>query len=443
MINIKIFPDEIEAGLEKAISNNIATCDVNLRINISEDIFKIARASLDVNSFGLYRLPSILASVGWNKNTDVFLPEELWNARNSPVNKPVNMMHKESHIIGHTIASYVVTQDGNLWTGDTCPTMPFDIIDDSVIYTTYEEQDNLEKIQKLIAEIEEGKWFVSMECLFPNFDYSLKHSDGTEEIVSRNQETAFLTKYLKVYGGPGKFQGKAIGRVLRNFVFSGKGVVDNPANDRSIILNTKQLETIKSGEEMEELETKLAEATKNHETAVANLNEANASNEELKETVATLQSTVESLTKEVASLKEALDTEVSKAQTLIEELNSSKAELNSSKAEVLKISRAIKLVKAGLEDRSEEILNKFSSVSEEVFDEFVALAKKAECKEEPAKDKKAEEMTKETCSEASLDSVEVPNEASLATAGVSDTNEEVYKSAAAWVGNIINNKVRK
>lgn len=438
MNKIEIFPAEIEAGLEKSVANNIIDYCTELKMVTLPEL-AIARASVEVKDVGLYRVPSVLASVGWNKNTDVFTPEDLFNARSTPVNKPFNYMHKESDIIGHTVASYVFTHGGTLWTESTCPDEPFDIIDDSVIYTIYESPENIERIQKLIAEIQDGAWFVSMECVFPNFDYAIKDKDNSEEIITRNASTAFLTKYLKVYGGTGQFEGKSIGRVLRNFVFSGKGLVDKPANERSIILTKSQYNN-ESGEVMEikELETKLSETTKNHEVAVASLAvlteeklELTKSNEDLSTEITALQESVAALTKEVASLQETLAAKASEVATLQEELSSSKAE-------ILKTSRAMKLVKAGLEDRAEELLTKFSSVSEEIFDEFVALAKK-EMPWDKKKDEKAEEnMDKTKCEESdAIDTVEVPVEASLATAGLADNDSELFSSVASWVQNNI------
>jgi hypothetical protein len=344
-------------------------------------------------------------------------------------------MHEESNIIGHTVASYVFTQEGSLWTEDVCPQEPFDIIDDSVIYTIYESPENLERIQKIIAEIKEGKWFVSMECVFPSFDYALKSEDGSEEIITRNASTAFLTKYLRVYDGTGQFEGKAIGRVLRNFIFSGKGLVNKPANERSIILTESQYNN-ESGEAMEiqELETQLADTVKSHELAVAALVEEKSelakSNEDLSTEIASLQASVATLTLEVASLQETLAAKAAEVATLQEELSSSKAE-------ILKTSRAMKLVKAGLEDRADELLTKFSSVSEEIFDEFVALAKK-EMPWDKKNDKAEDNMDKTKCEDSdAIDTVEVPVEASLATAGLADNDDELFSSVASWVQNNI------
>ncbi|MFX9552086.1 hypothetical protein ABTO49_21095, partial [Acinetobacter baumannii] len=88
----------------------------------------------------------------------------------------------------------------------------------------------------LLAEIAEGKWFVSMECLFKGFDYALEAADGTTRVVARNETTAFLSKYLRCYGGSGTHGDSRIGRLMRNIVFSGKGLVRTPANPESVIL---------------------------------------------------------------------------------------------------------------------------------------------------------------------------------------------------------------
>ena len=49
----------------------------------------------------------------------------------------------------------------------------FDIATSAVLYNSWTTPELRERMSKLIAEIEEGKWFVSMECLFNNFDYAV------------------------------------------------------------------------------------------------------------------------------------------------------------------------------------------------------------------------------------------------------------------------------
>ena len=77
-----------------------------------------------------------------------------------------------------------------------------------------------------------------MECFFKGFDYGLlDKSTGTYKTLARNENTAYLTKYLRAYGGLGEHDNYKIGRVLRNITFSGKGYVEKPANPESIIFN--------------------------------------------------------------------------------------------------------------------------------------------------------------------------------------------------------------
>ena len=95
---------------------------------------------------------------------------------------------------------------------------------------------------QIIAEIEEGKWFVSMECLFAGFNYALLDEGGNGKILARDEESAFLTKHLRAYGGTGEYEGYKVGRALANISFSGKGLVAKPANPRSIIIKSVAFE---------------------------------------------------------------------------------------------------------------------------------------------------------------------------------------------------------
>lgn len=117
----------------------------------------------------------------------------------------------------------------------------YHILTGSVIYKSFTNPELKDRSEKLIAEIQDGTKYVSMECFFKGFDYGLiEKNTGTYKILSRNNETAYLSKYLRSYGGLGEHENYKIGRVLRNITFSGKGFVDRPANQDSIIF-TKNL----------------------------------------------------------------------------------------------------------------------------------------------------------------------------------------------------------
>ena len=83
---------------------------------------------------------------------------------------------------------------------------------------------------------------LAWNVFFNNFDYGLiDKASGTYKILDRNHDTAYLTKYLRAYGGMGEFENYKIGRVLRNITFSGKGFVDKPANEESIIFTKNNM----------------------------------------------------------------------------------------------------------------------------------------------------------------------------------------------------------
>ena len=68
------------------------------------------------------------------------------------------------------------------------------------------------------------------------FDYGVTNKNtGEYKVLARDENTAYLTKHLKAYGGLGEHEDYKIGRVLRNITFSGKGFVDKPANPDSVI----------------------------------------------------------------------------------------------------------------------------------------------------------------------------------------------------------------
>ena len=195
-------------------------------------------------------MKSVLVSTGQNKNDDIFLPEEMWRAKSSPEKKPVNWEHNtgyeiidspegdgkrvvaDNQIIGVMDSSYPANKDGSpinaeaaLADGFEIP-QDFDIITEAVIWKYLFPK----TAAKLVNEASAGRMFVSMEAWFNKFDYRVG-----SRIVARNEQTAFLDRHLRSNGGNGIFEGQNVGRVLRNIVFGGVGIVANPANEDSVI----------------------------------------------------------------------------------------------------------------------------------------------------------------------------------------------------------------
>jgi len=240
---MKIYDIEKENGLEELLSKSVASYVVPAIAEINVDLAQAMESKILIksgkNDSDLYICHSVLVSTNWNKNDDVFDPKEVWEARHTPEDKPTNLDHDEHQIVGHMIDSWAINDDGNILSddtnGDNLPNL-FHLVSSSVIYKRYSDKELLDRANNLIAQIQNGSKFVSMECLLNNFDYAVQKSDGSHEIIVRGNDTAYLTKHLRAYGGTGEYKGNKVGRLLRDITFCGKGFVDKPANEHSIIL---------------------------------------------------------------------------------------------------------------------------------------------------------------------------------------------------------------
>lgn len=280
---------------------------------------------------------AILVSTVMNKNDDIFLTSETWAARNTPINTPYNENHEESDIIGHIINSYPLNSKGEDISQLTEPPDYFDIGVDFVMY---------KEIFPVIAEkiavgAENDTAFVSMECVFESFDYGLVDIENNIKIVKRNESTAFLTKYLRAYGGNGLYDNNRIGRVLRNFRFSGMGNVEKPANPKS------EYTKIASASVIEFLEKKLLHITKGMVMTIENMDQAKVEIEKLVKAQEDLSKQIDTLTSEKKSLTEKLSAEELKTSTLQKTSNEATAALDQMKVDLkLKADDVAKLNKA-------------------------------------------------------------------------------------------------
>lgn len=226
-------------GLEKIV--------IDTPVKIIEKPNKAIAGVNDAQPDLLY-MDSVLVSTGENRNDDVFLPEEMWKARNTPRLKPIDWEHETgsevtdeefsrnpkktvvgNQIVGVMYNTYAIDDKGTVIAEDN-KDIPasFHIVDQGAIYKSL--------FPKTAAKIEkgakEGTLFVSMEAWFDKFDYLVGN-----RIVARNEQTAFLDKSLRAAGGNGIFGEIPVKRVLRNLTFGGKGIVFRPANPNSVIMS--------------------------------------------------------------------------------------------------------------------------------------------------------------------------------------------------------------
>jgi len=483
-MTIKIFKHEIQDGVAELVKTqaSIAYCsrvdDLHKRglpsiadhIKIPDSL-QIALAE-NKNQLDLYYIESVLVSTGWNKNDDVFTPEATWAARKTPEDKQFNFMHDENDIIGHITGSYVLTKDGkSVADEDDARPEDFDIITQAVLYNSWSDETNKERMDKIIAEIEEGKWYVSMECLFSGFDYAMIDNKGMAKILERDEASAFLTKHLKSYGGTGVYEGYKLGRALSNISFSGKGLVSKPANPRSVIFNNTvanvinfnayskfSIGEIKMAEDtlfetqLREVRDQLAKAKIENEAIKAKIEEAKdkefaskvdsfkTAAEQSHATIDQLNEVIKSTQARVAELEDAL----AQSSNQLAEATMHMGEMK--KKEKMQ-KRMASLVEAGFEQEEvETTLAAFDALDDASFEAVVAMygkkkmmfeKKSTEDKEAMKKDSKAKiteaEVTPETFEKI---------ESSEATLIVPEHNEleSTRASVSNWFENHVLNK---
>ncbi len=511
-MNIPIYSFEEQDGLaDQIVNNSIASYSVAQKIDTASNIEQcnpvisnnklqeigVAKAE-NQDQLDLYYMQSVLVTTGWNKNDDVFDPRETWAARSTAEDKPFNFMHNEQDIIGHITSNTVVDLEGNSVEGENYEVpQQFEIVTSSVIYTEWSDPDQRARIQKLIAGIDSGEWYVSMECLFPDFDYALIKGDE-QKIIKRNEASAFLTKHLKSYGGDGQYEDYRVGRLLRNLAFSGKGLVSKPANPRSIILGGNDSvrdfsESIAQNLNLTNPKENIMPNTdleKQVATLQAELAEAKASNEALKDkVVAEQKAEYESQIEALASKVSETETELAASTANVSDLNEKIAsleeaiaskdkamdekekELKAMKKKEAMMKRKAQLEEVGLNEESAvATMEDFADVDDETFDKVVALMKKKaempdfikkkmEEKKDDKKDGEAMKKGKYSEAEQSAEEVEAVAQAEAAEealqnaeqpvnnaiASVLDPNEEQEKmrsSAESWIGSFINSKTK-
>ena len=446
MNNITVFNSEKEAGLEKQIKGQTSLAYVsqlcpaypetkNPELNqiISsahqktsyKDVMETIRAQAGHQDTDVYQTFSILVSTAWNKNDDVFNSQEVWAARETPKYKPANLEHDEKQIVGGIIGSWPVDANFSLVddsiSANDLPGL-YHLLVSSVIYRQWQDPEYQARAEDLIAKIENGEMFVSMECVFRGFDYAVVTPSNENHIIARNEETSFLTRHLRSYGGNGDYQEHKVGRLLRNITFSGKGFVERPANPDSIIFDSNHIfnfsnasvsknlfsdtdgvfvsveeELFSSNEKQEnlnmstdilnsqiaELKQALADVQAENKELTEKLSKANVAGWDKK--ISELTETVDALGEALRNVNEDLVTEASKSEELEAKLTAetearTKAEdlIQSMEQEKAKAERMAALIEVGLsEEEAAAKIDIFDGLSDEQFAAMAETLKSA------------------------------------------------------------------
>lgn len=403
-MTIKIFEAEKNLGLEKIIYSN-ASIKYTTSLLPSKNVYT-SKANTDNSDPLLYKITDVLASSGWNLNEDVFDPYELYSARKTPIHKPFDIEHEESNIIGHITGSTCIT--GDMEDGDSdyaemsddlaLSKIPakFHILNDSVIYKTWTDEEKIEATEIMIQEIEDGLWFVSMECKFSGFDYSVINPDGEEIVIPRTEDTAFLTRNLRAYGGDGEYHDKAndlvykIGRMMKDIIFSGKGLVKKPANPSSVIINAEEnvqasknkvyVNTVDVTSNLDDkeqimpddkdLQAKIDLLVSEKASLSKELDTVKAS--QTSEKISLQASQIEQLNIQLTATKEFVDKHAKANDELSDKLAKVEKELSELKAEKKKVDRTKKVKDAGADDEDvASTLSNLETLTDAQFDAVI------------------------------------------------------------------------
>ena len=185
---------------------------------------------------------AIFVSSGENLNNAFFTGSELVAAENTIINKALDVEHSETDIIGHIYERAYIDKEGNHLSINELSSVEKASLDQKDMHIAIAGIVYKTRFPNIAQEIAENKWKVSMECFYSDYDVKigdlvLNHKEA-EVLGLASKEQSILGRVAKVVKDGVEIAEGKIARVLRGICFSGCGVVKNPANPPSVILET-------------------------------------------------------------------------------------------------------------------------------------------------------------------------------------------------------------
>jgi hypothetical protein len=349
-------------------------------------------------------LPAILITSGCNKNDDYFVNSEMWEKKQTALNKPFNIEHDVRKVIGHFTDVFML-DDNRIVLSEPMETSKLHLGVQISVYRQLTPRDTewKEKVDDLLEKMWTGELFVSSEVIFPTFDYGLLDDSGVlVETIPRDESTSFLTANLRIFGGTGRYKGYRLCRVLRDITIVGGGLVEKPANPHSVFLTQysedslmPELEVLQkqNGElraQVADLHTQLAtlkeqlqnKDIKKLEDSVASLEEElkvakEISKSEVDEKVAEIEKQsqeIESLNSAQTVIKEKMEGLVKEREELEAKLAEAVKKLEEIEVANVREKRISALVSKSMNRaEAEELVTKFANLSDEQFDSICAI----------------------------------------------------------------------
>jgi len=222
-------------------------------IVVTEELKKEVAAVIELPSgeqkqSDLSYFSAILVSSGENLNHACFLPSELVAAANTVVSKALDIEHKESEIIGHLYASRFTDQAGSKLDLTELAATDTATLDSKDIHVQVGAIVYKARFPDISKEIANDEWRVSMECYYSSYDLKVGAvvipSSYAQLIGYDISDDSIFGKSGKVMKDGKEIANGTITRVLRGICFSGCGIVKNPANPASLILETASTDEI-------------------------------------------------------------------------------------------------------------------------------------------------------------------------------------------------------
>lgn len=185
---------------------------------------------------------AIFVSSGKNLNNAYFLPSELLKAKDSITSKAIDIEHDEQSVIGHIYDKAYMWKDRKVFEPTSVEAdekkdieeLEMDIAIAGVVYR--------ERFPEVAREVEEGKWKISMECYYEDFDVRVGGViiPGADALALGYD--AMVGNFVLVKNKGDEVVQDTMVRILKGILFSGCGLVEKPANPPSVILDVASLE---------------------------------------------------------------------------------------------------------------------------------------------------------------------------------------------------------
>lgn len=185
---------------------------------------------------------AIFVSSGENLNHAYFLPSELIKAEGTIVNKALDVEHKEDQVIGHIYERAFMDKDGNPLNLDELASEDSSNADKMEMHVAVAGILYKNRFPNIAQEVASGQWKVSMEAYYGDFDVKvgdvIMSKKEAEALGLASGKENIFGKLAKVIKDGKEIAVGNLARVLRGIIFSGCGIVKNPANPPSVILET-------------------------------------------------------------------------------------------------------------------------------------------------------------------------------------------------------------